>query len=60
MINLSSYFEPLSGEYCNYFYYVSVITFFTFVVSLLMFCRDFFLNKKVPLKKMYLVYIYDS
>ncbi len=32
---MTSLFGPLSGEYCNYFYFLSILAFFLFAITIL-------------------------
>ena len=42
----SSYFSPLDGSYCNYYYYLSVINFILFIYILLAALYIYLFEKK--------------
>lgn len=48
-INVQSLFSPLTKESCNYFYFVSVISFIVFAVNALSFGHSFIFKKKTKL-----------
>ena len=48
-INVQSLFSPLTKENCNYFYFVSVISFIVFAVNALSFGHSFIFKKKTKL-----------
>ena len=48
-INVQSLFSPLTKESCNYFYFVSVISFIVFAINALAFCYSFIFKNKTKL-----------
>ncbi len=48
-INVQSLFSPLTKENCNYFYFVSVISFIVFAVNALVFAHSFLFKSKTKL-----------
>ena len=48
-INVQSLFSPLTKENCNYFYFVSVISFIVFAINALSFVHSFIFKNKTKL-----------
>tara|TARA_B100001063_G_C16775666_1_gene565048 strand:- start:2537 stop:2782 length:246 start_codon:yes stop_codon:yes gene_type:complete len=48
-INVKNLFLPLTKENCNYFYFVSVISFIVFAVNGLVFAHSFLFKNKTKL-----------